>query len=270
MADLSHTDFEVAVPGGAIHAELYGEAPTIAFIHGLSGSTPDWDRIWRALPEGMSGLRIDLRDHGRSRAEPGVSYSAADDLAAVLDAARVDRCAVVGMSHGGAVAANFAIEHPDRTSSLILISPALFGWEWSDEWRADFRPIIAHARAGDLETAKRLWWNHPLFEKVRERPEAAELAESIARFDGRPWLRDDHRRVLPDVERLHLIKAPSLLLSGTQDVAEFRLIADLIASTIPDLCRIDVPGAGHMLTLEAPERAAAEISRFLDPTQSPG
>ncbi len=60
-----------------------------------------------------------------------------------------------------------------------------------------------------------------------------------------------------------LLAPPTLLLTGEHDVPDFRLIADLIAGSAPDVRRIDYPERGHMLTLEAPAECAKAIGAFL-------
>ena len=69
--------------------------------------------------------------------------------------------------------------------------------------------------------------------------------------------------MLPDVERLHELAIPTLLLTGDKDMADFRLIAQLIAGAAPHVERIDIADAGHMLLLERPGPVAQAVSEFL-------
>ncbi len=96
-------------------------------------------------------LRFDFRGYGRSsRPEPGRPYSHLDDLAAVMDAAGVERAALVGKSMGGKVAIDFALTHPGRVSALVLASPALSGFEGTPDeeatWEAAFADWSARSR----------------------------------------------------------------------------------------------------------------------------
>jgi pimeloyl-ACP methyl ester carboxylesterase len=111
-----------------------------------------------------------------------------------------------------------------------------------------------------MAAARRLWWEHPLFSTTRESDAAEELRRSIEAFSGRVWVKDPQRKVLPDVERLHLIEVPTVLLTGGLDVPDFRLIAGLIEASVPAIRRIDYAGAGHMLPLELPGEVAAAIA----------
>jgi pimeloyl-ACP methyl ester carboxylesterase len=250
--------------GVDFHAEQQGERPRAVFLHGFGADLHTWDDVWSALGGRLPALRYDLRGFGRSRGPAGTPYSHADDLLAILDASALGQCDLIGVSMGGGVALNFALDHPQRVRRLILISPTLVAWEWSDAWLSLWRPIVTHACRGEMDEAKRLWWEHPLFGPTRNSPGAAALRESIQRFSGAQWIGDAHRLMLPDVERLHLLSTPTLLLTGARDYEDFRVIAALIEASAGDLERIDHPERGHLLHLEDPQGCAREIGAFLD------
>jgi pimeloyl-ACP methyl ester carboxylesterase len=249
------------------HATLQGESRegggNIVFIHGFGGSLHGWNQLWAAMPPSLGLTRYDLRGFGRSSAEEGASFSHVDDLLALLDARGIGRATLVGLSMGGGIAAGFALDHPDRVEKLVLISPALMGWEWTDEWRQLWRAMAKAARSGNMAKARRLWWQHPLFASTRASPAAEELRQEIEVFAGRQWIRDDQLPVLPDVERLHLIAAPTLLLTGALDFADFRLMGDVLEAAVPGIRRIDFPDAGHMLDLEKAQQIAQAIAEFV-------
>ena len=115
-----------------------------------------------------------------------------------------------------------------------------------------------------MDEAKELWWRHPLFETTRNSTAGAKLRREIEAYAGRQWVRDHHALVLPDVERLHELSVPTLLLTGALDVEEFRLMADVIEASCGSVKRIDVQGAGHLLHVEMPGLCAEYISGFLD------
>ncbi len=251
--------FAVPVEGGTLSGEARGETPALCFVHGMGGSRNDWDRVLGELPAELPALRHDLRGFGESAAVEGVPFSHADDLLALLDARGIARTALCGLSMGGGIALNFALSHPDRVSRLILISPAMVGWEWSDEWKSLWRTVADAARAGDMTLARERWWMHPMFAVVRQGDAADELRRAIDAYHGRQWIRDDQRDEMPDIERLHDLAMPTLLLTGEHDVADIRLIADVLEGAAPNVTRTDFSGAGHMLQLERPREAARAI-----------
>jgi len=255
--------FSVEVEGATLAGETRGKGTPLVLLHGMAGERRDWDRLLAALPADIPILRYDLRGFGRSTAQEGLSYSHTDDLLALLDALMIERAPVLGLSMGGGVALNFALSHSDRVSHLILISPAMVGWEWSDEWKALWRGVSRPARDGDLALARERWWQHPMFAVARDSDAAEELRHAIDAYHGRQWIHDSQRDELPDVDRLHRLAMPTLLLTGERDFADLRLIADVIAAAAPDVTRIDYRGAGHMLHLERPAEVVAAITAFL-------
>jgi 2-succinyl-6-hydroxy-2,4-cyclohexadiene-1-carboxylate synthase len=263
------TRFTQPVPGVTLHGARRGSTATdalpLVFLHGFGGEHADWGRVWAHLPPGLPLIAYDRRGYGASQPDDAdAEYRHADDLAALLDALGLPRAHIVGMSEGGAVATSFALDHPDRVGKLMLVSPLLAGWEWSADWSTRWKAIGRAARSGDMATARELWWHHPLFDSARDDPEqAAEVHAGIARFSGRQWIRDPQALALPDLDRLASLAVPTLLLTGGRDQPDFQLMADSFAALIPDLRRIDDPGAGHMLHVERAPAVAAAISEFI-------
>ncbi|MDB5724099.1 MAG: putative 3-oxoadipate enol-lactone hydrolase [Novosphingobium sp.] len=256
--------FTVAVKGAVLSGEASGTGPPLVLIHGMAGERHDWDRLISALPTSVPTLCYDLRGFGQSSAQDGVTFSHTDDLLALLDARGVDQAAILGVSMGGGVALNFALSHPKRVRRLVLISPAIIGWEWSDEWKALWRGVAEPARSGDMALARERWLDHPMFASLcRDPAAAAELRRSIGAYSDRQWVRDWQADELPDLDRLHTLAMPCLLLSGALDVPDMRLIADVFEGAAPGAERIDYLDAGHMLHLERAAGVAAAVSAFL-------
>jgi 2-succinyl-6-hydroxy-2,4-cyclohexadiene-1-carboxylate synthase len=229
-----------------------GTGVPLVLAHGFGGSRHDWQPVIAALPEDLPLITYDQRGFGDSTGEPGIAFSHCEDLLALLDHLGIGQVDLCGMSQGGAMALNFALTHPERVRKLVLVSPGMVGWSWSDEWIARWKQVGRAARAGDMDTAREIWWQHPFFTSTRESEAAPLLRASIDAFHGQQWVQDDQRRELPDVDRLTDLATPTLLLTGGLDVADFRLIAELI------------DGAGQNMTiLEIPGTIAGEIASFL-------
>lgn len=256
----------VSLPDVDLVTETAGRGRPLVLLHGFGSDRHTWDGVWGRLARGRCVLRYDLRGFGQSQARGSSRFRHGSDLAALLEAAGIARCDLLGVSMGGAVALNFALDRPDRVRRLVLVSPGLVGWEWSDPWRARWAAVVETARAGDLDGARELWWRHPLFATARANPAAAGLLrQAIMAYSGRHWVEPDGEApAASDVDRLHQLQPPTLLLTGALDLAEFRLIADLIAAAIPHLRRCDLPGAGHLPHLERPEAFVREVTEFLD------
>lgn len=245
-----------------LNAFRCGDNTELVLLHGLGGNLHTWDTLLPLLSPQLATLRYDLRGFGNSVTTNNSPFSHSDDLLALLNAANIPRCHLLGVSMGGGVALNFALNHPDRVKSLLLISPALVAWEWSAPWKDLWRPIVAAAQAGAMDMARQLWWQHPLFASTRNTPAANLLHKSIMAFSGEQWVRDNQRVSLPDIERLHRLCVPTLLLTGEQDMPDFCLIADVISASAAHVQRVNLAG-GHMLHLEQPQACADAIQSFL-------
>lgn len=100
---------------------------TVVFVHGNVSSSLFWQPTMVALAPDVRALAIDLRGFGESETLPvdasrGVR-DFSDDVASVLDALGLDRVTLVGWSMGGGVAMQFLLDHPERVSTLGLVSP---------------------------------------------------------------------------------------------------------------------------------------------------
>jgi pimeloyl-ACP methyl ester carboxylesterase len=254
----------IAVAGAELIAETEGEGDPLVFLHGFGGDRHTWDEVASVIRKERRIVRYDLRGYGESAELANASFRHSNDLLEVMNALELHQCDLVGLSMGGAIAVNFAIDRPERVRRLVLVSPGLVGWEWSAEWRRLWTGIRDAARSGDISRARELWWNHPLFSTARAHPAAAaHLRASISQYSGKQWIRDNEAPALPDLDRLPALAVPTLLLGGTEDMPDFRAIADFIAAAVPGVSRVDMIGAGHMLHLERPVEVTNQIKKFL-------
>jgi pimeloyl-ACP methyl ester carboxylesterase len=250
-----------------------GDGPPVVLLHGLGLSRAVFDPVLPALSSRFRVLRLDLRGHGASPApDPPVPYVHADDVRATLDALGLDRVDLVGQSLGGAVAVDLALAHPERVRRLALLAPALSGWAWSDAWVQAFHTVRAVGRLGGPKAALEAWHAHPLFATARAHPgSAAALETMVFADDGRRWVESDVavEAAPPAVERLARLEASTHVFVGEHDLPDFRAIAETMATHVPAIRLLVVPGAGHLLTLEAPEATArglvVALSTDVDP-----
>lgn len=111
-----------------IYYELRGSSagkPTLVLNHGWMAPSEDWrPELLDALGGSARLLISDVRGHGRTTApEDPEAYSMplyARDVRALLDALDIEQAHIAGISHGGMVAAQFAVDYPERTRSLLL------------------------------------------------------------------------------------------------------------------------------------------------------
>ncbi len=110
--------------GVSIHYEVTGSGPPVLLAMGLAAPSIGWYRQVPAFAERYRTIVFDNRGAGRS-SRPRGPYTIrllADDALAVLDALDVERAHLVGVSMGGMIAQEVAIERPERVGALVLAS----------------------------------------------------------------------------------------------------------------------------------------------------
>lgn len=170
---------------------------------------------------------------------------------------------------GGRIALDFALDHPGRIDRLVLISPNVAGWDWSPEWEHHWRQLTTAAHEGMLDRARDLWWRHPLFATARRDPTlAARLRADIAADNCRAWLDADRETPpqQPHVERLAELTVPVLLITGSDDLNDLRVIAEILTAMVADLRRVDLTDTGHLTHWERPADTIHAIVTFLSDT----
>ena len=130
--------------------------PWLVLIQGMGFDRDGWEPVLGKLRRHFRVVLVDNRGSGRSDLPPG-SFSVADmarDILAVLDGAGTGRAHVMGVSLGGMVAQELAIDHPDRVGDLILVSTTP-GWPFAYPMPAVSAALIATAGSLTREAAAR-------------------------------------------------------------------------------------------------------------------
>lgn len=121
------------------HRDLGGQGrPPLLILHGLLGSSRNWQTAGRDLSARFHVLAADLRNHGSSPHAGEMSFDAmAADVLAWLDRQHLDRVSLLGHSLGGKVAMLIACRFPGRVERLIVVDIAPKPYQWAAH-RAEF------------------------------------------------------------------------------------------------------------------------------------
>jgi esterase len=116
------------------HRNLGGEAgPPFVLLHGLLGSSRNWQTAGKELAASRRVYALDLRNHGLSPHVSQMPYeSMMADVLAWLDAHGVGTAELVGHSMGGKVAMLLACRHPERVSRLVVVDIAPKAYSWPE------------------------------------------------------------------------------------------------------------------------------------------
>jgi len=282
----------------ALHVEIEGpdpdgvpSAPVLCLIHGFGGSARNWRAQARALRDRVRVAAFDVRGHARSEApRAAAAYAPAcfvADVGRVLDAlgvpstprARSEAAVIGGLSMGAGIAARFAIAHPERVRGLVLaaLAPGARAAAGEAEGTRQRSWAIAFADAIEREgleaAGARYAWGpesgfdpaaakmirlgflehpphavaHTLRQLLAEQPGWRELADSLAP-----------------------LALPVLVIVGERDRVS-RRTCESLAAALPGAKLVVVPGAGHVVNLEARAAFSATLAEFLDalPAEAP-
>jgi pimeloyl-ACP methyl ester carboxylesterase len=259
----------IAIPNGSLYYEAAGAGSPVVLLHGGNLDRRMWDRELALLRQTHRVIRYDARGYGKSSAvdQP---FAAHDDLAALLRGLGIPRASLVGLSLGGRIAMDFALAHPEMVDRLVLAAPGISGGTWAEDgdtlWLVAAR---AAAKRNDSVAVSLAWLESAYIRTALHPPEQAERLRAIVRDNASFWMGmirhgDLEREASPPAAgRLEQLQMPILLLVGSLDTPFIQDVARAIAARAPHVRRVDIPGVGHMINLEAPDRFDAEVTAFL-------
>ena len=243
-----------------------GHGEPVLLLHGLGGSTADWAPQVEALAPRYRVLALDVRGSGRSRdlRRPGGPFSVqqfADDAARFLDQLDATPAHVVGLSLGGMIAFQLAVDHPRcvRTLTIVNSVPALVPRTLAERLRLGLRLGVARL-FGPAGMARLLV--RRLFPRPEQAPLRRRFLEAMARNDKRAYLASQRALVGWSVlDRIGAIEAPVLVVASERDywpVADQEAYARRMQRAEVAV----VADAGHALPIEAPDRLDLSINNF--------
>jgi pimeloyl-ACP methyl ester carboxylesterase len=270
----------LAVNGAELCVDTFGSPvdPAILLIHGASASMDHWEPEFceRLAAGSRYVIRYDHRDTGQSTSyEPGnPKYTGADlvaDPIGILDALKIGKAHLVGISMGGAITQELVVEHPDRVASVTMIATSPSGPSDqelpppTDKLRASFSAESPEIDPSDTEAVldkaiedDRLYAGSlPYDEPARRVLYAKALARTInPASSANHWTLDGGD---PIRHRLGEIAVPALVLHGTEDPLFPPAHGEALAREIPGARLVLLQGAGHELPATTWDVAIPEI-----------
>lgn len=124
------------------HVDLGGAGqPPLLLLHGMLGSSRNWQTTGRDLAQAYHVIALDARNHGHSSHEPVMNYAVmVADLVQWMDQQGLAQATVVGHSMGGKTAMLMACQHPERIQRLVVVDIAPKDYFWPAH-RAEFAAL---------------------------------------------------------------------------------------------------------------------------------
>jgi len=250
--------------------ELYvreeGQGPPVLLLHGLGGDHTVWNTVVPRLLPDHHVMAPDLRGHGRSHVERDATFRFSDfesDLTKLLDTAGVDSAHVVGLSAGGFLALQLAVDTPRRVRSLVVVGSAghcdahtrAVAERWAETFQSEGYDAYVLRLLKDLFYPDWIEGHLEFADQIREAREdwdprgAVAWGATLKGFDLRGPLG-------------HLVM-PTLVVHGVDDQvidpAHGRLLRQTIRGAELKLLR----DTGHMVPIERPEETAQLIREWV-------
>lgn len=257
----------VVCADATLYYEVHGSGPPVVFAHGAGGNTLIWWQQVAHFAKHYTVLTFDHRGFGRSTCAPDGFHPKCfvDDLRAILDAAKLDRAALVCQSMGGWTGFPAAIRMPERVACLVLSgTPGGLVTDATAAYSANaIAQRVAHASTPEELTLSLVC--APDFPK-RE-PARALLYTQISGLND-PATRAN-LSTLFDAEAcvaaasLNGYNVPTLVVFGEHDAFFGPAALHEVADQIPGATAHEFPGVGHSPYWEVPEQFNALVGDFL-------
>jgi 3-oxoadipate enol-lactonase len=240
-----------------------GAGPLVVLLHpvGLDGGV--WEPIAAGLAVHHTVLAPDLRGHGKAAAPAGpwtIADLAADvrDLVEEVDLGSAD---VVGLSLGGMVAQQLALDHPESVRSLVLVATTGgFDEAARETIRGRGRRALEDGMDAVVDETIERWFG----QRARDREPALGVRRRLLANDPRAWAASWDAMAAFDVrERLGELAVPVLVIGGEEDESTPPPVCIELVEAIPDASLRIVRGAGHLAALERPDAYRPLIEGFL-------
>lgn len=248
-----------------IHYEISGSGPWLTLSHSLCCDASMWAPQMAELERRFTVLRFDTRGHGGSDAPVG-AYTfeqMTDDVLGLLDALQIERTHYCGLSMGGMIGQHLTLKAPGRIDRLVLAdTTSRMPPEAAPLWAERIRIAGEQGMAPLVQPTLERWFTAPwraahpevmarIGGLIRGTPVAGYVgcAQAIAGIDV--------------TDRLHEVKAPTLVIVGDQDVGTPPAVSREIAAAISGARLEVIPDASHLSNIEQAETFNKLLLDFL-------
>jgi len=258
---------KVAVDDIEIGYKVFGSGEPLVMLTGYMATMDLWDaRLLEILAATYRVIVCDNRGMGRTT--EGTSDWTVDrfagDTAGFIDALGLERTHILGWSLGGDIALALALSHPGKLNKLIVYAGDCGGPEKVEapKFRTvlkEYRDVEAHFKHAFAELFPPEWMaERPDYWKSFPVPTEIENPESVIKQNKA------YNEWAGVFEGLRYIAAPTLVVTGTEDVSTPQENAVILVRQIPGSWLVRFAGAGHGLQYQYPQELARVIIDFIE------
>jgi pimeloyl-ACP methyl ester carboxylesterase len=255
------------IKGAKLYYEIAGKGPALVLIHAGFVDHRMWNDQFEVFARQYRVVRYDMRGFGQSE-KPVGSFSHRQDLYELLEFLTLKEAHMLGCSVGGGVVIDFALEHPEMTKSLVLVSSAVSGYQIQGDMPKPLKDLSAALKEKDLQRAAdlavQIWIDGPrrtpeqVDIQVRERTHEMSLTAlpnvGVKEIPLEP----------PALEQVHKLAVATLVLVGELDDDSIKTIGELLSTSIRDSRKEIISEAAHLPNMEKPEEFNRMVLEFLN------
>ena len=255
--------------GQKLYYEVHGEGEPLVLIMGLGSDSTGWLLQLPELAEHFKVITFDNRDVGRSSEATG-AYTIADmaaDTAGLMEALAIERAHILGGSMGGAIAQELVLNYPEKVNKLILASTMGHFARFKISFLEPIKFIKIHDTKNEIFPIEIMMWcmTHDFLKDAQAvEPMVSMMKNSPFPQSTEAFCRQtDAMRTFDVLDRLQSVKAPTLVMVGSQDILTPPWSARELAEAIPGAQLQIIEGGAHGFCWEIPEKANKAVLEFL-------
>ena len=263
----------VALPDATLYYEAWGEGEPLIFVHGHSLDRRMWRKQVEYFRDKYRVICYDARGYGHSsKQREEVLFTHADDLIALMDALKIDRAHLVGLSMGGFIVGDMVAMYPERlltatmAEGVIRSTPSVHE-PMTEAEIAQKQASIDAIKAKGLRTYKQEWIASLLRGGSRVKEMRRPLRRIVMDWDG--WQATHHEvhcyyaREAMEVLKTKRPTLPCLYIRAQRPNEATRNAPSMIHHT-PNGEFVRIEDSGHMVNMEQPERFNEAVREFLE------
>jgi len=246
-----------------------GQGNPLIILHGIFGSGDNWLTLGRQFAENRRVFLLDQRNHGRSPWDDAFSYQLlADDLLEFMDAQGLAQADIIGHSMGGKVSMLFALQHPERVKSLVVvdIAPRMYNLQEHKH----ILGTLANFELNNYQTRTEI--DQTLAADLPEYGTRQFILKNIYRNQNHEFawrlnvkaLNDNLTEIGMPLNSEQRFATPTLFIAGGKSKYIQPEDHARIHTLFPQARIATVPQAGHWVHAEAPDALFALVNDYLD------
>jgi 3-oxoadipate enol-lactonase len=246
-----------------------GQGDPIVMIMGLGGARSSWRFQTGFFKKYYRTVTFDNRGVGKSDkpASPYTIRMMADDTIGLMDQLSIVKAHVLGVSMGGMIAQELAINHPERVEKLVLGCTFARAGSSADSPEMN-KAMETYGKSSQNEVSQRRLISTMLdlsFNTWSNRVFILPFAKIAIRFFSIAGITEQMKAVSTHdtVERLKMIRAQTLVITGTEDKLVNPISSEIIAKLVPNAKLVRLPGGGHTFFMEMHSDFNREVLHFL-------